>query len=331
MVNNDLENAVVAFPSMKTFEKQSFSTPRWIRALASGILSLMVLTAADAAGNSESPLEILNDSEPTNIVWSKEQGAWKTEGGYNSEGYLYVGGRQSPVTITGLSIPIRENPGEGEYRYLSFAWRRWGDGTIALQLDRDPAQDGVNKRGARFDYRFDGGTGPAVGGKALRVSDSVGGGWQPVTSDLWKDFGDFTITGITLIANTRDAGFDAIYFARAMEDFSRAAPVLQAKVAEPTEITAADEADRMDVSAPAAGDTDEVKVDWAAQIKSGGVWMYPLYLCALAAIVIAIQRLLTVRGNKLAPATLKSTIRDLSAKGAYDEAAKACARHPSGR
>lgn len=28
--------------------------------------------------------------------------------------------------MTGLSIPIRENPGPGEYRYITFAWVKWG-------------------------------------------------------------------------------------------------------------------------------------------------------------------------------------------------------------
>lgn len=32
--------------------------------------------------------------------------------------------------MTGLSIPIRENPGPGEYRYITFAWVKWGENRL---------------------------------------------------------------------------------------------------------------------------------------------------------------------------------------------------------
>lgn len=283
---------------------------------------------SDPAPNQGDYLEILDESLPESLSWSSDdQGSLRPDGGYNSESYLYVGGTQSPATITGLNIRIRENPDEGEYRFFSFAWRRWGDGTVAIQLERDPSQDGENRRGATFDYTFDGGSGPATGGKALRVSDSVGGGWQPVTSDLWKDFGDFTITGIKLISNTRDAGFDAIAFARTEEDLGNFAPILQARVTEGVEVETPEDSG---ISASSAGEpSDEVKVDWAAQIAAGGIWMYPLYLCALAAIVISVQRLLTVREEKLAPRPLQQTVRTLINEGHYEQAAKTCENNPS--
>jgi hypothetical protein len=41
--------------------------------------------------------------------------------------------------MTGLSIPIRENPGPGEYRYLSFAWIKWGGGQTVVN-SKVPAQ-----------------------------------------------------------------------------------------------------------------------------------------------------------------------------------------------
>src|SRR5690606_26612599 len=128
-----------------------------------GIIAFAVLIHANAIAQdtpAKSPelREILDAAVAANLVWSKEEkGSLKPEGGYKSKSYLYVGGTQSPATITGLNIRIRENPGEGEYRFFSFAWRRWGDGTVAIQLERDPAQDGENQRGALYDYTFDGG------------------------------------------------------------------------------------------------------------------------------------------------------------------------------
>lgn len=47
-----------------------------------------------------------------------------------TENYIYVGAAKSPAEMTGLSIPIRENPGPGEYRYITFAWVKWGENRL---------------------------------------------------------------------------------------------------------------------------------------------------------------------------------------------------------
>lgn len=291
---------------------------------------LAALLAFSAPMSAMDLLEVLDEAPPESLTWSPaapRAEAFRAEGGHESERYLHLRRGDTPLSITGLSIPIRENPGEGEFRYLSFAWRKWGEGTISLQLDRDPAQDGPNKQGAAHGYRFDAGAGPATGGPALRVTESLGGNWQAVPMDLWKTFGDFTVTGITFTVGSRDAGFDAVAFARGMDAFKSAAPAVQLQMTDKVELPA-DEAPAAAAAETAAG-TEGVKVDWAAQIKAGGVWMYPLYLCGLLAIVIAVQRLLTVNESRLAPASLRKSVQELSERGDFDGALDACDRHPS--
>lgn len=40
--------------------------------------------------------------------------------------YIYVGASKSPAELTGLSIPIRENPGPGEFRLYHFCLGKMG-------------------------------------------------------------------------------------------------------------------------------------------------------------------------------------------------------------
>lgn len=297
------------------------------RLLATTLLlsGLLPLSAMDL-------LEIFDESPPESLSWlpaPPRTGAFRPEGGHESEHYLYLRRGDTPLSITGLSIPIREFPAEGEFRYLSFAWRKWGDGIISLQLDRNAVEDGPNKQGAAYDYRFDAGEGPPAGGKALRITPSLGGNWQAVPMDLWKTFGDFTVTGITFTVGSRDAGFDAIAFARSMNAFKSATPAVQLQVAEKVEVAEVTGEDSpLGAVEPAPG-AEVVKVDWAAQIKAGGVWMYPLYLCGFLAIMIATQRLLTVGEARLAPAALRRSVRELTGSGDYDAALKVCDEHRS--
>jgi hypothetical protein len=161
------------------------------------VLCALCFSTAGASGEALSVLD--ENSAPSGMEL-------RDTAGYKSENWYYLNG--GTVTLTELSIPIRENPGPGEYRFLSFAWRLWHAGQIALQLDRAPSLNAEPQPGEQYDYRLDAGEGPPLGGKALRVTDKITGNWQTVTSDLWKDFGDFTITGITFQAEGSDAGFD---------------------------------------------------------------------------------------------------------------------------
>ena len=57
--------------------------------------------------------------------------------------------------LPNLGVKIRENPGPGEFRYLTFAWQKAQGNTICLQLAHDgkfgPAS-GAGREGAKFRY-----------------------------------------------------------------------------------------------------------------------------------------------------------------------------------
>jgi len=49
-----------------------------------------------------------------------------------------------------------------------------------------------------------------TGWQSVEISSSAPREWTVVTRDLWKDFGDFTLTGIAPTAMGGDALFDRI-------------------------------------------------------------------------------------------------------------------------
>lgn len=299
----------------------------------------LAAAAAGAAGSGapgapDGLLEVFDEQLAAGARWSLDplpEDSLRGDGAFSGSNWLFLRARDAPLSLTGLSIPVREHPGPGEARYLSFAWRMWHTGRIALQLDRDPAQDGGRQPGKLHGYRFDAGEGPPVGERALRVSDSISGTWQTVASDLWKDFGDFTITGLTFTVTERgQAGFDAIHLARDPAAFQTRAPLLQASVVDPVEPGEEPAAPAAPAEAvPAAGGAPRVDIDWGAQFRAGGWMMYPLYLAGLAAVVIAVQRLLTSRPHRLAPEPLLAAVRELVPRGEIAAALAACDRHPS--
>ena len=112
----------------------------------------------------------------------------KASGGIDGGSHLRVGGSQDNARIPHWNFPIAENPGPGQYRYLTFAWKKAGGEQCRLRL----AADG----------RFDEKDAPVRGyyaGKGnggVRLAEEIPSEWQVHTVDLFKDFGAFTLTGI---------------------------------------------------------------------------------------------------------------------------------------
>lgn len=105
--------------------------------------------------------------------------------------------------IPNWKYPIRENPKPGEYRYLRLAWKKRGAGSVMLEL----ASDGhwPDAKVARGRYV----AGPnTTGWAALSVGNVAPSEWTLVTFDLWKDLGDFMLTGC---APTCDQGEEAFF------------------------------------------------------------------------------------------------------------------------
>ena len=109
--------------------------------------------------------------------------------------------------LPGWAYRISENPKEGEYRYLRFAWKADGLTGIMLQLHDDKDWTirytaGANKFGWATKF----------------VAETPPAEWTVVTVDLFKDFGHREIHGIALTAFDGVGYFDHIYLARSVAE-----------------------------------------------------------------------------------------------------------------
>jgi putative membrane-bound dehydrogenase-like protein len=107
--------------------------------------------------------------------------------------------------IRGWEFRIRKDPGPGEYRYLRLAWKSTDAQGVMLEL----AADGRWPPADRPLRRYHAGRN-TTGWQSVEISTSVPREWTVVTRDLWRDFGDFTLTGIAPTAMGGAALFDRI-------------------------------------------------------------------------------------------------------------------------
>jgi hypothetical protein len=132
--------------------------------------------------------------------------------------------------LPNLDVKIRENPGPGEYRYITFAWQKAQGNTICLQLahdgkfgpasakDKDKDKEHAGRDGAKF--RYHAGTSTEPFGASLQIADKIPARYELVTRDLFLDFGEFTLTGLAFSpVDGQAALFDHIYLARRPDDF----------------------------------------------------------------------------------------------------------------
>jgi putative heme-binding domain-containing protein len=115
--------------------------------------------------------------------------------------------------IPGWSYRIAEKPGPGEFRYLRFAWKSPAGAGIMLELaDRGawPRED--ESRGRLYSGRN------TTPWQAVLVSNQVPREWVVVTSDLWQEFGNMTLTGLAPTAMGGDACFARIELLQLLEE-----------------------------------------------------------------------------------------------------------------
>ncbi len=116
-----------------------------------------------------------------------------------------AGQRHSP-RIPGWQFPIVEKPQAPQsFRYLRFAWKSAGAHGVMLEL----AAGGVWPPADKPLRRYYSGRNSS-GWQATEVAGDVPQDWTLVTVDLWKDFGEFTLTGIAPTALGGTALFDRI-------------------------------------------------------------------------------------------------------------------------
>lgn len=174
----------------------------------------------------DQPLAVFED-DPEFVAQLKEGGGEATL----ETGAKYSGTASVKVTpdqkfnpaLPNLGIKIRRNPGPGEYRFLTFAWRKHGGSLICLQLNHDGKWGPTDENPAEF--RYDAGSGEESYGAAVRVDVNLPTDFVVVTRDLFADFGEFTLTGLGFSPQDGDhALFDHIYLGRSPHDFELVRP-----------------------------------------------------------------------------------------------------------
>ena len=94
--------------------------------------------------------------------------------------------QRSRPRLPGLGIKIAEHPGDGEYRYLRFAWKAVGGNNVFLQLAmRDAPKDRL--QGPSFAYEAGDGANQ-LRYPAIRLSEKLPAEWTVVTRDSVQGF-----------------------------------------------------------------------------------------------------------------------------------------------
>lgn len=124
--------------------------------------------------------------------------------------------------IPGWNYKIVETPkNAGEFRYIRFAWKKTGGGSLMIQL-HDPKKSWVRYHTGRNLYGWQ----PSV-----EIAANVPPEWTVVTRDLFKDYGALTLVGIALSPLDGTAGhFDHILLGRSVEDLDKATDAALGKV-----------------------------------------------------------------------------------------------------
>jgi hypothetical protein len=127
--------------------------------------------------------------------------------------------------MPGWGYRIAAQPGNGEFRYLRFAWKKRGGSNIMLQLNAN-GNWGPARTTTGPSYRYEAGPGDnPFNAAAIKVDAKLPEDWVMVTRDLFGDFGAFVLNGIALTPGPGDYGlFDHIYLARSLDDLKGCAP-----------------------------------------------------------------------------------------------------------
>ena len=110
--------------------------------------------------------------------------------------------REGPK-IPGWNFEVREQPAAGQVRFMRFAWKKRGGGSVMFELARSGKWPDAKDPKGRYV------AGPnTTGWAAVSVADAAPAAWTVVTVDLWKDLGNCTLTGL---APTCDKGEEAFF------------------------------------------------------------------------------------------------------------------------
>lgn len=193
----------------------------------------------------ERPFTLLDDAWPKGAALEGADAAvWDKADKAVGAASLRVSSRHARAAAAhAWRLPIREEPGPGEYRFIRFAWKKQGGQAICLELlaDDGPASPAADPSGGdppgdvgerarpAFDSAAPDGGGvrrgyhagpiPQCFGPSKAVSPRLPREWTVVTRDLFADFGEFTLTGMAFIAGDGEsASFDHVLLGRRPAD-----------------------------------------------------------------------------------------------------------------
>ncbi len=111
--------------------------------------------------------------------------------------------------LPGWKFAIREKPGDGEFRYLQVSMKTRKSKGMMLELADDGSFPPENKP-IRTYFAGDN----LTGWKSNRLSEKIPTDWQTFTIDLWKDNGEFNLTGMAFTVMDGEASYDRIELLR---------------------------------------------------------------------------------------------------------------------
>ena len=107
-------------------------------------------------------------------------------------------------------LDIKKSPKVGEYRYITFAWKKKGGTGVQLQLHATTDTWG---------HRYHAGDNMQGWNPSIQVTPDFPKDWQIHTRDLFEDWGEMTVTGLAFSCSSLDyAIWDHLAFHRTEED-----------------------------------------------------------------------------------------------------------------
>ena len=208
---------------LKGVKLVALSAPVTAASVRSNAIEVAINVVPGEKPMAEPPKEIYEDDEQFVALLTEGEGRASPDQRetYSGKYALRISGEQRyNASLPNLGVKIRENPGPGEFRYVRFAWKKAGGNAICLQLNHDGqfGPGGSGRAGATF--RYHAGPGGQCYGGALVLDDKLPAKFELVTRDLFADFGEFTLGGLSFAAvDGQSALFDHLYLARQLEDF----------------------------------------------------------------------------------------------------------------
>ncbi len=161
-------------------------------------------------------VELLDENVATiieAIAGTADQADLKVERGdvYTGLESLKQTGQERHIgTLKGWGFKIVEKPtGANEFRFIRFAWKKEGGGSVLLGFANDNSWSG--KRYAAGEY--------GLGAQGVKIAEKAPVEWTVVTRDIYKDFGAFGLTGILFSsAGAGTSRFDQVILGRSIAD-----------------------------------------------------------------------------------------------------------------